>query len=925
MMINSSSQHTETAPVLHPSVQELYQSLAALEAALNDQGGAAITRVRQQIEALTSQLDTQAQQIQMLQQELAESKQHDDMLKMLFDNTHIGVAFVSGSDQIFKFANEAYLKLVPHPGKEVMGKTVAEVWPSEEGFTAVAWHQKVHRQGETIHDQHITRTYPDGSVRHFSVHAEPSCWQNEEGVLIIAHEISDVVEANLEAEDSKRILDALMQYIPEGITIADAPDVNIRRVSRFGQMLTGRPLEQIEGISMEAHPEHWQIHDLDGTLVPPERLPLSRATLTGEVVENEELLLRRPDGEEIVLLCNAGPIRSDTGEITGGLIAWRDVTERKQAELELKRRDETMQKMLDSIPVMVTMYRPDVQRITVNKEFERITGWKDAEIQHMDIMAACYPDPHYRQKVSEFMSRLTGWMDIDLTIKDGSVIETSWSNIRLSDDTHIGIGLDMRAQKQAQRDLVESEARFRALADNIAQFAWMADPTGWIYWYNQRWFDYTGTTLDEMQGWGWQSVHHPEHVERVTVKFKHHIDTGQPWEDTFPLRGKDGQYRWFLSRALPISDGDGQVMQWFGTNTDITAQLEVEEALRQSEERFRIALEGSPMVAFCQDNELHYTWVNNPREGFEIGGVIGKRDEDLFEPEEAAILTAFKREVLNSPVAIKRELTYRVGGRSVTYFLTAEPTRDEHGQVTGLIAAAIDMTDIRRMEQEALEQRTRIEVQRRLIAQREEERARIAREIHDGPVQSMSVLLFQLEELNWITHAEERHAKVEVIGEAIQNEIKILRSLCNELRPSTLHFFGLEKAIRSHVDSLSERYPDVEFDLNLTSDHLSIPADIRLEMYRILQEALTNSLKHASATHVRVVLVKEGDTITLQIEDNGQGFALRPHLVDYARQGSLGLIGMNERAEIIGAEFQVETNPGRGTRITLRVCPPVEE
>ena len=129
---------------------------------------------------------------------------------------------------------------------------------------------------------------------------------------------------------------------------------------------------------------------------------------------------------------------------------------------------------------------------------------------------------------------------------------------------------------RAVQDLHESEDRFRALADNIAQLAWMTDASGGIFWYNQRWFDYTGTTLEAMQGWGWHQVHHPEHVDQVVAKFRRCIETGEPWEDTFPLRGTDGSYRWFLSRAVPIRDAQGNVLRWCGTNTDITDRLNAE-------------------------------------------------------------------------------------------------------------------------------------------------------------------------------------------------------------------------------------------------------------------------------------------------------------------------------------------------------------
>jgi PAS domain S-box-containing protein len=143
---------------------------------------------------------------------------------------------------------------------------------------------------------------------------------------------------------------------------------------------------------------------------------------------------------------------------------------------------------------------------------------------------------------------------------------------------------DERAGRlRAEAALRESEARFHLMADSIPQLAWMANPDGWIFWYNQRWYDYTGTTLEEMEGWGWRKVHHPDHIDRVVARVQHSWQTGEPWEDTFPLKGRDGRWRWFLSRALPVHDDAGSVARWFGTNTDITE-------LREAEERQKLLL-----------------------------------------------------------------------------------------------------------------------------------------------------------------------------------------------------------------------------------------------------------------------------------------------------------------------------------------------
>ncbi len=150
-------------------------------------------------------------------------------------------------------------------------------------------------------------------------------------------------------------------------------------------------------------------------------------------------------------------------------------------------------------------------------------------------------------------------------------------------------------RRRAEEALRASEAKFRTLADSIPQLAWMTDAEGAIQWYNRRWYEYTGTVPADMEGWGWRVVHHPDHVDRVVTHLTQSFAEGLPWEDTFPLRGKDGAYRWFLSRAVPIRDGDedgsGRILGWFGTNTDVNDLLETKQrldtAMRAAEEANR--------------------------------------------------------------------------------------------------------------------------------------------------------------------------------------------------------------------------------------------------------------------------------------------------------------------------------------------------
>jgi PAS domain S-box-containing protein len=141
----------------------------------------------------------------------------------------------------------------------------------------------------------------------------------------------------------------------------------------------------------------------------------------------------------------------------------------------------------------------------------------------------------------------------------------------------MSVGYEVTRQVLARQQVEISEERFRTLADNMSQLAWITDETGKIVWYNKRWYDYTGTTFAQMQEPDWSPLLPDDYTERVMEKLRRCFEEGTEWEDTFPLRGKDGTFRWFLSRAIAIRDEQGQVRRWFGTNTDITEQRRLEQ------------------------------------------------------------------------------------------------------------------------------------------------------------------------------------------------------------------------------------------------------------------------------------------------------------------------------------------------------------
>lgn len=196
---------------------------------------------------------------------------------------------------------------------------------------------------------------------------------------------------------------------------------------------------------------------------------------------------------------------------------------------------------------------------------------------------------------------------------------------------------DDTRRRAAERALRDAEVRFRTMADNIAQLAWMAGADGNLFWYNKRWYDYTGATPDEMLDWGWREAHHPEHIERVVEKFKKSLQTGEPWEDTFPIRGANGEFRWFLSRALPIRDDAGAIVLWFGTNTDITELRDIQDALRTSEAQFRGTFENAAVGVAHIAFDGQFLQVNDrlcELAGFQRDDLLQRDADDLAHPDD---------------------------------------------------------------------------------------------------------------------------------------------------------------------------------------------------------------------------------------------------------------------------------------------------
>lgn len=261
--------------------------------------------------------------------------------------------------------------------------------------------------------------------------------------------------------------------------------------------------------------------------------------------------------------------------------------DRQHIQAKVKQQLGEIEAIYRSAPIGLSFISSDLQFIRINQQLAQINGLSVSAhigrtIREVLPAMADTIEPIYQQVIE------SGEPILDLEMSGSTAAQPDLNRYWLASyHPHIDAQARVRAvsavvqeitdrkQQEVERErqaaaLRESEQRFRTLADNMSQFAWMADASGWIFWYNRRWFEYTGTTLEQMQGWGWQQVHHPDYLNEVVAHFRQQIEIGQEWEDTFPLRDRDGSYRWFLSRAIPIVDETGQVLRWFGTNTDIT-------------------------------------------------------------------------------------------------------------------------------------------------------------------------------------------------------------------------------------------------------------------------------------------------------------------------------------------------------------------
>lgn len=435
--------------------------------------------------------------------------------------------------------------------------------------------------------------------------------------------------------------------------------------------------------------------------------------------EDEYRFVKR-DGTYAWVLDRGYIVRDARGAALRAVGAMQDITERKCAQEVAAHFAAVVGSSCDAI-VSKTL---NGVVTSWNAAAERMFGYSAAEMVG-DTMRRLIPE-EFQDEERRILARVSSGESIQpyetvrLT-KDGRRVDLSLTISPITDSNgHIigasVIGRDIMEQKRQRTVLKESEERFRTLADQMLPLVWMMDPTGSVYWLNQRWYDYTGTTFETMQGWGWQSVHHPDHVDRVVASKRRAIDTGETWDEVFPLRGRDGAYRWFLTRAVPIRDKDGGIVRWLGTNTDITERKQSEEDLR-GRERLLSAVFNQQLgfsALLTPDGRIvklsESVYRGNVASKTSQASLIGSRflDAPWWRDHPETIRSWHRQfdDVLRHEGAATGEGAYRTQDGQWRYALNSlTALRDDRGAVEYLLAEGVDITPQKLAEQELGEQR----------------------------------------------------------------------------------------------------------------------------------------------------------------------------------------------------------------------------
>ena len=462
---------------------------------------------------------------------------------------------------------------------------------------------------------------------------------------------------------------------------------------------------------------------------------------------------------------------------------------------------------------------------------------------------------------------------------------------------------------RAEKALRQSEELYRVIMEHILDPVFITDDKGVFTFICANVFSVLGYTDQELKAMGNASGLVGDHLFD-TNKLK---TLGEMRNIERVIVDKRGGEHPCLITVRRVSIQGGTILY---VCRDITERKRAEEALRENEERLRVAIKRSSMILAQTDIDARYTWIHNPPD-FDPDTVLGKNDIELADNEGTRRLFQLKRQTISTGIGAQTEVTLPGSNGPRSYEIVIEPHRNADGQVNGATTSAYDITERKRVEEELREshdQMSALTVRLNQVA--ENERRDLARELHDRVGQNLTALSINL---NLIRNQLSEDAKARIgarlddsltlVGETIERT----RDIMGELHPPVLDDFGLMAALRWYGERFSKR---TDIAALFEGEELvpRLAPEVERALFRIAQEALTNVAKHANAKTVTLTLEGADAGAQLIIADDGVGF-------DPARDArrGWGLTTMRERAESVGGRLRVESTPGKGTRVVVEV------
>ena len=519
-------------------------------------------------------------------------------------------------------------------------------------------------------------------------------------------------------------------------------------------------------------------------------------------------------------------------------------------------------------------------------------------------------------------------LDAKIVPPDGRIRDISITGAQVADDGGRAIQLivrDITEQKAAERSLRESEERLALAVAGAQEGVWDWNLETNAVVYSTRWKQMLGYSDEEIEPHvsAWERLAHPDDKSRAD-RANDSVARGEraTYEAEFRLRHKEGHYVHVLSRGFPVRrEPGGPVVRIVGTHLDLTERKRAEAELLENEERLKLAFAGAQEGVW--DWNLDTGAVVYSSRWKEMLGYADDEIEPhirawerLLHPDDVEAAQRVNESVKRGASTYEGEFRLRhKDGHYVHVLSRGYPVRrDPAGPVVRIVGTHFDLTERKRAEAE----RARTEFLTRLVFAQEDERRRIAREMHDQLGEQLTALAVRIRMLkdacgdrdDWRAHVE----SIEAIAQRLDRDVD---TLVWELRPTALDDLGLRAALANYVQDWSNR---VGISATLHSSGLlddRLPSDAETALYRIAQEALTNVAKHARARNVGVILERRADTVLLIIEDDGVGFD--PAATGGAGQG-VGLLGMQERAGLVGASIEIESSAGKGTTVLVRMA-----